>query len=141
MWLDRVSKPGPLAHESDTLLTGLCGPALWLELGASTDGSVEDLSLTGLCSFICATVRKHTQSKHHIPWHPAKGEGIKSFKENQVMVLKPIRPVHMYGFRTETKIWFQSTMTSGLIILSSNSSICCPEAQHLNGHLVCLQCS
>ena len=28
MWLDRVANPGPLAHESDTLLTALRGPAL-----------------------------------------------------------------------------------------------------------------
>ena len=27
MWLDRVSKPGPLAHESDVLPTALCSLA------------------------------------------------------------------------------------------------------------------
>ena len=30
VWPDRVSNPGPLAHESDALLTGLRGPACTL---------------------------------------------------------------------------------------------------------------
>ena len=30
MWLDRVSNPGPLAHESDVLPTALSGPAIHL---------------------------------------------------------------------------------------------------------------
>ena len=28
MWLNQVSNPGPLAHESDALLTALCGPTM-----------------------------------------------------------------------------------------------------------------
>ena len=44
-----------------------------LNLGASTDGSLEDLSLTGSCTSVRATVRKYTDVENYMPRHPANG--------------------------------------------------------------------
>ena len=48
---------------------------------ASTDGSVEDLTLTGSCTSVRKIVRKYTQPEYYMPRHPADGEVIKSLKK------------------------------------------------------------
>ena len=87
-----------------------------LNLGASTDGSVEDLSITGSCTSVRTTVREYTQPEYYMPRTMARF--IKSFKtEMKLMGLKPIMFVHGYGFRTTQRCGFSSRMTSGLTLL------------------------
>ena len=70
-----------------------------LNLGASTDGSVDDLSQTKSCS--------HARTYEFTQVHTFRmlyAQGYKIFKERGEI---NGAEAHGYGFRTEAKMWFQ----------------------------------
>ena len=69
-----------------------------LNLGASIDGSVDDLSQTGSGTSVRTSLRKYTHSEYYMP------RFIKIFKERGEI---NGAEGHGYGFRTEAKMWFQ----------------------------------
>ena len=69
-----------------------------LNLGACTDGSVDDLSQTGSCTSVHTSLSKYTHSEYYMP------RVIKILKERGEI---NGAETHGYGFRTEAKMWFQ----------------------------------
>ena len=69
-----------------------------LNLGVSTDGSVDDLSQTGSCTSVRTSFHKYTHSEYYMP------RVLKIFKERGEI---NAAEAHGYGFRTEVKMWFQ----------------------------------
>ena len=69
-----------------------------LNLGSSTDLSVDDLSQAGSCTSVHTSLRKYTHSEYYMP------RVIKIFKERDEI---NGAEAHGYGFRTEAKMWFQ----------------------------------
>ena len=59
-------------------------PTFGFNLRASTNGSVEDLSLTGSCMSVRSTVSKYMQSEHYMPGILPMAGVIKSFKKWQI---------------------------------------------------------
>ena len=101
-----------------------------LNLGASTDGSVDDLSQTGSCTSVRTSLRKYTYSEYCMPMV------IKYLKkEAKLMGLKPMGKDSQPKKRCGSSSW----MTSGLTLmpLRASAKAGCPEPHHLQGHWTC----
>ena len=80
-----------------------------LNLGASTDGSVDDLSQTGSCMSVRTSLRKYTHSEYYMP------RVIKYLKkEAKLMGLKPMGT----DLEPKQRCNSSSRMTSGLTLMS-----------------------
>ena len=116
-----------------------------LNLGASTDASVEDLSLTGSCTSVRTTVRKYTEPENYIPRHPANGGGYKIIKKKKRDEINGAEANQVCPWvrilESKQRCGSSSTMTSWLTLLyraSANARY--PEPHHLKGHWTCLEC-